>query len=108
MTTETTKIEKDYRNYGYKPDAKFVMSGATFNTLMNVLSAIEKDETQVFYSPQDTLEAFMNQQPEVKTTPKGMSVTMLMNDLTNAHIENVDAGNATTFDELSKPQISQA
>jgi hypothetical protein len=108
--TEKFAVKKDPSLYAYAADSKVVVSGSLFWLMKMACEKVINEEIKEYYEVKEDLEEQFDPiktQPILLRTGKGMQFTSLLNELSRAHVENVDAGNAVLIEELKKPKISE-
>jgi hypothetical protein len=102
-----TETPTDYTKFSYKEDAKVIMPGAVFTSLLNLLTHLNDDERKTFWTMKPTPEEMFSDEnkPLVYLTEKGMALSDMLGTMFVVHQDNTDAGVATSIEELSKPQL---
>lgn len=101
--------ELNPEDYGYKDDSKVVISGALFNKICSFVEGLGQEKgSEVGYEQKEDMQDMLSPENKPKhfTTPIGMFCLTLSTSLNEAHMENIELGNAVSMEELNKPQIS--
>lgn len=96
----------DYTKFGYSPTAKITITGELFNRTLELLTSLVQNEKKVYFKAMKDPEEMYAQPPMIYFTPEGMGLAQLIDYYFEVHVDNVNAGIATSFDELNKPQLS--